>query len=142
MKTLPFISIILALVVTAQAEPPTKRNMAELKRLWESSPFTTPPEAESLKNELEDWSLAGVSTNPQGGYTVTIVHKKDRGDRRRIHSTGKYSETDVEGFNILEVSQSGLNYKLTRVKLSVDGQEGWVSYDEKLLAIKPATPPA
>lgn len=129
------------LVLEAHAELPVKRSMIEMKSLWENSPFTTRVEEEVIeKNELEDWSLAGVSSNPQGGYTVTIVNKKDRGDRKRIHSSGSYQKAEVEGFKILEVSQEGLNYKETKVKLSVSGKDGWVGYDEKILAVKPANP--
>lgn len=138
-----FLPLLLSLLVLeAHAQLPVKRSMIEMKPLWENSPFTTKPEVEAVdqKNELEDWSLAGVSSNPQGGYTVTIVNKKDRGDRRRIHSSGNYQEEEVKGFKIMEVSQEGLNYKETKVKLSVSGQEGWVGYDEKILAVKPANP--
>jgi len=134
------VTILLLTHTLVLAELPNKRNPMELRSLWENSPFTVKPAIESAKNELEDWTLAGVSSNSSGGYMITIVNKKDRSDRRRIHSSGQNSEGNVDGYNILEVAQGGLDYKKTKVKLSIDGQEGWVTYDEKLLAIKPAPP--
>ncbi len=136
MKSQFLISFFLCSIVFGDL--PRKRNHMELRNLWNNSPFTTKPEMESLKNELEDWFLAGVSASPNGGYMVTIVNKKDRTDRRRIHSSGLNSEQKVNGYKILKVSQGGYNYRDTKVKLALGSQEGWVTYDEKLLAIKPS----
>lgn len=134
----PLIIIFFSLCAMVFGDLPRKRNHMELRNLWNNSPFTTKPERETLKNELEDWFLAGVSASPSGGYMVTIVNKKDRTDRRRIHSSGQNSEQKVNGYKILEVSQGGYNYRDTKVKLALGNQQGWVTYDEKLLAIKPS----
>jgi len=61
--------LLITLSFEALGELPKKRSMVELKQLWTNSPFTTKPEVikADVKNELEDWTLAGVSANPLGG---------------------------------------------------------------------------
>ena len=39
------------------------------------------------------------------------------------------------GFQLITVEQDSANYKKTRVKLSYQGKEGYVGYDEKYLAL-------
>lgn len=136
--------ILIVLTFSVFAELPKKRNHFEFKALWENSPFTTKPiqELEKESNALEDWVLAGVSVNPRGGHTVTIINKKDRSDRKRIHSTEQHTQSSAKGFKILEVDQKGLDYKETRVKLSSGQNTGWVTYDENLIKVKPAVTPS
>ncbi len=133
----PVICLLLSFICIAHSDLPAKRNMRELKVLWDKSPFTTKPVVEEdTKDQLEDWSLAGVSSNPNGGYSVTIFNKKDRENRIRLNSDGKYAENNASDFRILEVVQKGFDYKETTVKLAVGKQKGWVGYDESLIAIK------
>lgn len=41
---------------------------------------------------------------------------------------------NAEGFKVLEVRQGALNYKDTKVQLSMGSQSGWVSYEDPLPA--------
>jgi len=124
--------------------PPRKRSMNELSSLWINSPFTTKPAAALAQNSLNEWSLAGISGNPKTGYTVTLLNKKDRNDRKRIHTSGLNNEKGTSGFKVLEVSQaSGSNYKTSKVKVSIGSDIGWVEYDQAVLsAPKVKAPPA
>ncbi len=133
----------LTLLSFASAQAPKKVNMMELKSLWDRSPFTTKPVAAQERNALEDWALAGVTASPDGGYTISIINKKDRNDRKRIHSSGTYAESGTASFKVIQVTQPDpFDYKQTRVKLSMGSKVGWVEYEDKLLQIKPTAAPA
>jgi len=123
--------------------PPRKRSMNELSSLWINSPFTTKPAAALAQNSLNEWTLAGISGNPNTGYTVTLLNKKDRNNRKRIHTSGLNNEKSTSGFKVLEVNQaSGSNYKTSKVKVSIGSDIGWVEYDQAILsAPKVKAPP-
>lgn len=140
MKTLVF---FLFLCIQGGSAPPQAHTITEFRRLYDRSPFTAKPvEAQTeVKSVLEDWALAGVVVNPLGGHTVTVVNKKNRSERHRIQSNGEYMLDGAPQAKVLEIDNAGLDYKETKVKLEMGGQTGWVKYDVKLLAIKPAAQP-
>ena len=100
-----------------QGEVPRKKRLNDLRTLWENSPFTIKPiKTSEEKDQLKDWALAGVSKHPMGGYTVTIVNKKDRNDRRRIQpQNAGYADSNAGDFRVLEVNSGGFDYKKTKV---------------------------
>ena len=103
--------------------------------LWRESRMTIPPpppEPPEVENKLENFALLSVS--PLGDdYMVTMRDVKDpKGGKVRIIP----GSTNEGGFKVLAVEQDPNDYLKTRVKVSVGGQEGFVTYDEKELVIK------
>lgn len=132
-------SLVLAIVassfVPASAQVPRKPNPSQFSSLVTRSPFTIKPDPvrPDVVSPLErDWMLGSIV--PDGdGYAVTLINKKDRKDRIRFlkgFSAGEYK--------LLEVKQDSKSYKLSRVLISKGSQKGWISYDEKLIKVKPS----
>lgn len=129
----------LALAGAAAAETPKKAPLSKYTRLWTDSPFTTKPIIEGNKEEvnpLEDYALVGVSPIADG-FRVTLMNKKTP-DERIYVETGK----TVEGFKILEVVKKAGDPLGTVVRMMSGSMTGTVAFDEKLLTLKTAAPPA
>lgn len=137
MKTL---YLILCFTLLADALP-RKTTPHELRALWVDSPFTTKPPPEAVEKKMGQWSLAGIMNHSDGNYTVTIINKKDRSDRRRINTDGSNMLEKEREISIVEVEQAeGFDYRKSRVKISENGEDGWVEYDQSLLAVKKSIP--
>jgi hypothetical protein len=120
------------------AGAPKKSVQNKYAALWVSSPFTTPapppPTIEGPKEDpLAEWSLGGVTKFPEG-YFVILINKK-KPEEKVIIQPGMHSE-----FKVLEVVDGGMDYTSTTVKLQHGSTQGVVTFDKKMLVIKP--PPA
>jgi hypothetical protein len=132
------LSILLASVCLAHiasATPPKKPNIGQFNGLITRSPFTIKPTPETLKADspLErDWMLASI--RPSGnGYSVTLMHKKNRKERIRFlpgFSSGEYQ--------LIDVKQDNQSNKNSQVLVRKGSQEAWISYDEKLIKVRRA----
>lgn len=126
-------SICLAGVVTAA--PPRKPSLAQFSKLIAYSPFTIKPKRETIKTEspLErDWMLGSI--RPSGnGWSVTLINKKDRKDRIRL--IPGFSAGD---FQLLEVKQDPRLQENSKVRIRKGSQTAWISYDEKLIKVRPS----
>ena len=133
------LGLIFALVVPVSADPPKKPEIRQFSRLINESPFTikpAPPKPGKVTTPLErDWTLGSIRPG-KDGYTVTLINKKDRKDRIRFmpgFSTGD--------FKLLKVEQDSENSLNSRVRVSKGGENGvtaWLTYDEKLIQVKPS----
>jgi hypothetical protein len=97
-----------------------------------NSPFTTKPPpvaAAAVANPLDDYALSGVAPIP-GGYRVTLLNKKNPEQRIVI--------PDDSNFRVIAVNYQTGSPLSTTVRLVTGGKEGVVSFDEKLLTLKPA----
>jgi hypothetical protein len=148
MKTLASTGIALLLVSTvALAGAPVKKPVTGYSTLWSNSPFTSkppPPEKGAEIPPLDDWALGGVS-EIEGGYMVTIFHKKNAGENQIIRPSGTMVKVKDE-MKWLEPGAPG-SYKVDRVEY---GKESWkdtvvylsssggrsdkVAFDDKLIA--------
>ncbi|TAE76780.1 MAG: hypothetical protein EAZ65_01280 [Verrucomicrobia bacterium] len=146
MKALRVISLSLMLPVIVHAGAPQKKNVASYSQLWLNSPFTSKPPAPERGPELsafEDWALGGVS-EIEGGYMVTLLHKKNVGETQIIRPSGtistgkdgmKYLKPgDPGSFKVERVDFGSSDWKTTKVQLSSDGRVGAVEFDDKLIA--------
>ncbi len=127
----------LALAGCAHADQPKKAPIMKYSSLWTNSPFTSrppPPEAGPAINPLEDYALAGVSPI-SGGYRVTLLNKKNPGERITVNSD---EEKSKHGFRIIEVIRKPGNPLGTVVHLSSGAVSGNVAFDEKLLTLAAA----
>ena len=128
--------LFIALVVSASAAPPKKPSVAHFTSLISGSPFTIkppPPERTVVGTPLErDWMLGSIRPI-DGGYSVTLINKKDRKDRIRFIPGFSAGE-----FQLLEVKQDVNNSANSRVRVRKGTQEGWLTYDEKLIKVRPA----
>jgi hypothetical protein len=129
----------LALAGAAAAETPKKAPLSKYTRLWTDSPFTTKPikpDDTPEVNILDDYALVGVSPIADG-FRVTLMNKKTPDERIYVES-GK----TVEGFKILEVVKKAGDPLGTVVRMMSGSMTGTVAFDEKLLTLKTAAPPA
>ncbi len=144
--------LMVAAVSVATAGKPVKKPITTYGTLWNNSPFTAkppPPEKAEEITPLDDWRLGGVSPI-EGGYMVTIFHKKNAGESQIIRPTGTVVKAKDE-MKFLSPGASG-SYKVDRVEygkdswkdtvvyLSAGGRSGKVEFDEKLLTPKAAAP--
>lgn len=139
MKISALFPTLLALTGVALAETPKKAPLSKYTRLWTDSPFTTKPVIDDNKvevNPLEDYALVGVSPIADG-FRVTLMNKKTPDERIYVES-GK----TVEGFKILEVVKKAGDPLGTVVRMMSGTMTGTVAFDEKLLTLKTAAPPA
>ena len=127
---------LLALSHLALADPPRKPSVSQFSRLINESPFTIKPapiERAPVATPLErDWMLGSIRPH-ENGYAVTLINKKDRKDRIRFvpgFSSGDYKLLDVE--------QDLENSMNSRVQVSKGSVTAWLTYDEKLIQIRPA----
>ncbi|MFK7912220.1 MAG: hypothetical protein AB8F34_16720 [Akkermansiaceae bacterium] len=128
--------VILGLVVPALADPPKKPSVALFSKLINASPFTIkppPPERAPAATPLErDWMLGSIRPH-QDGYAVTLINKKDRKDRIRFipgYDTGE--------FKLLNVRQDPNKSSNSRVQVSKGSVTAWLTYDEKLIKVRPS----
>jgi hypothetical protein len=137
MKTLLFLFL---LPLPLLADAPKKPLPSRYNSLHASSPFTTPAppviDNTPVVNPLEDWALGGVTKFPDG-YFVILLNKK-KPEEKKVIQPGMHSE-----FEVLEVSDGGMDYSETTVKLRYGSSQGTVSFDKKMLTVKsPSQNPA
>jgi len=129
------VSFSLSLVVLVSAAPPKKPSVAHFMGLISSSPFTIkppPPERVKVETPLErDWMLGSIRPI-ESGYSVTLINKKNRKERIRFIPGFSAGE-----FQLLDVEQDTNNSSNSRVRVRKGSQEGWLSYDEKLIKVRP-----
>ena len=133
-RNLVFPVLFLGMLPAAVADTPKKQPIGRYSVLWSKSPFTTPPEkdgGEQLPSRLDDYVLTGVNKLPHG-YFVSLMDKKKRNHRIAIIP----GEPNSDGFKVVSVIQDPLDYKATKVRISVGGETGMVEYDEKFLLLK------
>jgi len=130
MKTLLFLCL---LPLPLLADAPKKPLPSRYSSLHASSPFTTPAppviDNTPVVNPLEDWALGGVTKFPDG-YFVILLNKK-KPEEKKVIQPGMHSE-----FEVLEVSDGGMDYSETTVKLRYGSSQGTVSFDKKMLSVK------
>ena len=130
----------------AFAGAPVKKPDTSYSHLSTNSPFTSkppPPIPVEGPAPLDDWALGGVS-EVEGGYMVTIFHKKNAGETQIIRPSGTMVKVKDE-MKWLNPGEAG-SYKVERVEY---GKESWkdtvvylssgsstdkVAFDDKLLA--------
>ena len=144
MKTAPFTFLIsCALIGGAAAGLPIKPEHRHYRLLWENSPFTSPPIREippALPSAYSEYTLAGVSPIPSG-YRVTVLHKKNPGQRITLDS-----DKPAGGMKIEKVEFNSADPFATVVHLSSGGQLGTLGFDQNFLktpartAAKPPLP--
>lgn len=132
---------LLALTGLAEAALPKKAPISRYTSLWTNSPFTSkppPPEAGPENNPLDDYALIGVSPiTGNDRYRVTLINKKKPDERITVDS-----DETVSGFKILGVTRKSGNPLGTVVRMSSGTTTGTVAFDEKLLTVVAAKPPA
>ena len=140
------------LIGLASAEVPRKPSNASYAHLWNNSPFTSkppPPPGEQV-GAFDDWSLGGVS-EVEGGYMVTLQHKKNAGETQVIRPSGttKYYPDRMEdlaagasgSFKVDRVEFGKSSWMDTVVHLSSGGRSGSVKFDEKTTTPKASAAP-
>jgi len=153
MKTPLFSILAIALAAgIAGAEPPKKPALTTYTKLWTDSPFTTKPPPAAAKEEdsaMADWTLGGVS-EVEGGYMVTLLHKKNAGESM-ILRPGNIQKTTADAIEWLKPGDPG-TFKLDRVEYGKGGwkditvhlmagtRSGVVRFDEKNLTPKASAP--
>lgn len=130
---LPVLLACVCLAHVASAKPPEKPNIAQFSGLIIRSPFTikATPDVVKADSPLErDWMLGSI--RPSGsGYSVTLIHKKNRKERIRFipgFSSGEYQ--------LLEVKQDSQSNENSQVLVRKGSQEAWITYDEKLIKVR------
>jgi hypothetical protein len=130
-------------VGAASADVPRKPSNASYAHLWNSSPFTSkpppPPPGEQV-GAFDDWALGGVS-EVEGGYMVTLQHKKNAGERQVIlptltmkhfpDRTEQFAPGASGSFKVDRVEFGKTSWMDTVVHLSAGGRTGSVKFDEK-----------
>jgi len=126
---------LIATVATVSADPPKKPSLMTYSKLWISSPFTIKPEikpAPPISPLERDWMLGSIRPG-ENGYSVTLINKKDRKDRIRL--IPGFASSD---WQLIKVEQDTKNNENSRVQIRKGSQTAWISYDEKLIKIRPA----
>lgn len=139
-------SLALLLVPAAFAGKPEKKPDTAYLHLSSNSPFTSKPPPPVKPDEappLEDWALGGVS-EVEGGYMVTLFHKKNAGEMQIIRPSGtlKKAKDEMEWINpgapgsykVERVEYGKESWKDTVVYLNSGGRSDKVAFDDKLLA--------
>ena len=116
---------------------PKKQPRGRYATLWTKSPITVKKKIIGdipIPSKVDDYTLAGVSPIA-GGWSVTLIHKKERG--KRLHLLPGM-END-ENFTVASVRQDPISNKNTTVVISTpNGKKGTVGYEDKFLALKAA----
>ena len=122
----------ISLAATALALPPSPVSPGRYNTLWNDSPFTTKPVivGETIINPFEDYALGGVTPLSGGAYMVTLFNKKKPEERVPIPGNNL-------GFKVVQVHQGTKGPLSTTVTISNGVKTGEVSFDEKLLVVKP-----
>ena len=147
MKTIAFLTLLLA-GTTAFAAPsgaPVKKPVTSYLHLAQNSPFTSKPTTVTetrADTTFDDWTLGGVS-EVEGGYMVTLVHKKNQGESQVIKPRGTVHSMkdemswlnpgDPKGFKVEGVTFGKASWKETTVTVSIGGKTGTMKFDEKQL---------
>ena len=144
---------VLLAVGMASAEVPRKPSNASYAHLWNNSPFTSKPPPEKQADVIgafDDWALGGVS-EVEGGYMVTLQHKKNAGETQVIRPSGttKYFADRMEehpagasgSFKVDRVEFGKTSWMETVVHLSAGGRTGTVKFDEKSTTPKASAAP-
>ncbi|QJE94230.1 hypothetical protein [Luteolibacter luteus] len=153
MKALPFSIFAVSLAAgIASAEPPKKPPLTTYTKLWSDSPFTTKPPPAAAKEEdsaMADWTLGGVS-EVEGGYMVTLLHKKNAGESMilRPKNIQKITADEIEWlkpgdpgtFKLDRVEYGKGGWKDITVHLVAGARSGVVRFDEKNLTPKASGP--
>ena len=129
---------------------PTKAPDSKYSTLWSNSPFTSkppPPKPTDNPSLLADWTLGGVSA-VEGGYMITLQHKKNAGEYQIIRPRGvqmvkadevKWVEHGAPGtFKLDRVERGEGGWKGIKVHLLAGGKPGIVRFDDKNLVPKAA----
>lgn len=120
------------LIAQANGDIPRKAPLTRYTGLWTNSPFTSkppPPTGKKIDNPLEDFTLTGIAPVP-GGYRITIVNKKNPGDKKIIEP-GRSGD-----FQLVSVDRNPEVSLGTTVVLSADGIQGTVSFEPELITPK------
>lgn len=146
------LSTLLAIGV-ASADVPRKPSNASYAHLWNNSPFTSkppPPVQGEQVGAFDDWALAGVS-EIEGGYMVTLQHKKNAGEYQIIRPRGvqmvkpdeiKWLDAGAAGaFKVERVEPGKTGWKDMAVYILAGGKTGVVRFDEKNLTPKASAAP-
>lgn len=133
-----FVTLLLpfVLVQAVLADPPRKPNYQQFAKLANQSPFTIKPDPKAPEPSMtpleRDWMLGSIRS-VGGGYSVTLINKKDRKERIRFAPGFKSGD-----FKLLEVKQDTNKSLNSRVYVRRGSQTAWLTYDEKLIKIKPS----
>lgn len=146
-------SVMILASAIAFAGAPVKVPDHTYNHLSSNSPFTSKPEKKApddVATPLDDWALGGVS-EVEGGYMVTIFHKKNAGEMQIIRPGGtlKKAKDEMEWINpgasgsykVERVEYGKESWKDTVVYLSSGSRSDKVAFDEKLLAPAAAAAP-
>lgn len=147
-------SVMILASAIAFAGAPVKKPDTSYAHLSTNSPFTSKPPPVDKGEEatpLDDWALGGVS-EVEGGYMVTIFHKKNAGETQIIRPGGtlvkakdemKWINPGASGsYKVERVEYGKESWKDTVVYLSSGSRSDKVSFDEKLLAPTASAAPA
>lgn len=147
-------SVMILASAIAFAGAPVKVPDNTYSHLSTNSPFTSkpPPKApDEVATPLDDWALGGVS-EVEGGYMVTIFHKKNAGETQIIRPSGtlvtvkdemKWINPGAAGsYKVERVEYGKDSWKDTVVYLSSGSRSDKVAFDDKLLAPAASATPA
>jgi hypothetical protein len=147
-------SVMILTSAIAFAGAPVKVPDHTYNHLSSNSPFTSKPPPTAPETEatpLDDWALGGVS-EVEGGYMVTIFHKKNAGEMQIIRPGGtlKKAKDEMEWINpgaagsykVERVEYGKESWKDTVVYLSSGSRSDKVAFDEKLIAPAASAAPA
>ena len=156
MKTIACRTLLLAATsaFAAPTGPPVKKPYTAYSHLSSNSPFTTKPiptTEERIDTTFDDWALGGVS-EVEGGYMVTLVHKKNQGETQVIKPKGTLHSMkdemewinpgDPKGFKVKNVTFGKTSWKDTTVVVSLGAKEGTMKFDDKQLVPAASAAPA
>ncbi|MCW1886456.1 hypothetical protein OKA04_17085 [Luteolibacter flavescens] len=154
MKTIAFLTLLVSGTAAFAAGPPVKKPVSSYMHLSQNSPFTTKPVIEPpirVDTTFDDWSLGGVS-EVEGGYMVTLVHKKNQGETQVIRPRGtvhklkdemKWIEPGAtDNFKVDRVTYGKTSWKDTTVQVSIGGKTGTMKFDDKQLTPTASAAPA
>lgn len=154
MKTIAFLTLLLAGTTAFAAGPPQKKPVTSYLHLSQNSPFTTKPiqkPDDRIDTTFEDWALGGVS-EVEGGYMVTLLHKKNQGETQVIKPRGTVHSSKEEmkwlnpgepgSFKVERVTYGKTSWKDTTVVISTGGKEGTMKFDDKQLTPTASAAPA
>lgn len=147
-------SVMIFASALAFAGAPVKKPDTSYTHLSSNSPFTSkpPPQVtEAGPAPLDDWALGGVS-EIEGGYMVTIFHKKNAGETQIIRPSGTMVKVKDEmkwlnpgapgSYKVERVEYGKESWKDTVVYLSSGSGSDKVAFDDKLLAPAASAAPA
>jgi hypothetical protein len=156
MKTIAFLTLLLAgtSAIAAPNGAPTKKPVTSYLHLAQNSPFTSKPVApidDRVDTTFDDWALGGVS-EVEGGYMVTLLHKKNQGETQIIKPKGTVHSMkdemewlnpgDPKAFKVDGVTFGKTSWKDTTVSVSIGGKKGTMKFDDKQLVPTASAAPA